>query len=326
MSRQLRIEYPDAWYHVMNRGRRREETFKDKTDYKQFIEILKETSQVYKFRVASYCLMSNHYHLLVQTPKANLSRCMRHVDGVYTQRFNRRYDIDGPLFRGRYKSTIVEADNYLLPLIRYIHRNPVRAGLVKNPKDYEWSSHRVYLTKTKPDTWIYKDFILSILSNNPAGSLRAYKRLISLPDGGNTFGILENDKWPSFLGSKDFICWIKDKYHLSKRDDEVPQSKALTPDMQLIQDVVAKFYGIQIEELLSSRRGTLNEPRNIAIYLTRHLRGDSLKEIARDFRINKYSSVSSVIERTKREINKNLNLNKIIDKIQFQITKSQKQT
>ncbi len=114
MSRPLRIQYPDAWYHLMNRGRRREEIYIDKGDYIAFIELLHEASEVFNVCIAAYCLMSNHYHLLIQTPDGNLSRCMRHINGVYTQRFNRRHGHDGPLFRGRYRSILIDQDSYLL--------------------------------------------------------------------------------------------------------------------------------------------------------------------------------------------------------------------
>jgi len=106
MSRPLRIQYPDAWYHVMNRGRRGEEIFTGKNDYNTFIELLKELVEDYNVKIAAYCLMTNHYHLLVQTPGANISRSMRHLNGVYTQRFNKTHLCDGQLFRGRYKSII----------------------------------------------------------------------------------------------------------------------------------------------------------------------------------------------------------------------------
>ena len=106
MSRPLRIQYPDAWYRVMNRGRRGESVFHNGTDYLGFIELLKESVEMWQVRIAAYCLMRNHYHLLVQTPEANLSRCMRHINGVYTQRFNRSHSCDGQLFRGRYKSIL----------------------------------------------------------------------------------------------------------------------------------------------------------------------------------------------------------------------------
>ena len=118
MSRPLRIQYPDAWYHLMNRGRRREEIYTDKHDYMGFIELLQEATEMFNVCISAYCLMPNHYHLLIQTPDANLSRCMRHINGVYTQRFNRRHGHDGPLFRGRYKSILIDQDSYLLELIR----------------------------------------------------------------------------------------------------------------------------------------------------------------------------------------------------------------
>ena len=113
MARPLRIEYPDAWYHVMNRGRRAETIFSDDKDYLAFTELLKETSEMWNIRVAAYCLMPNHYHILVQTPEANLSRSMRHLNGVYTQRYNSRHRCDGRLFRGRYKSILIDTDSTL---------------------------------------------------------------------------------------------------------------------------------------------------------------------------------------------------------------------
>ena len=100
-----------------------------------------EAIELFALRISAFCLMPNHYHLLVQTPDANLSRCMRHINGVYTQRFNGAHSIDGQLFKGRYKAIVVAEGDYLLQLVRYIHRNPVRAGIVGNPADYKWSSH-----------------------------------------------------------------------------------------------------------------------------------------------------------------------------------------
>ena len=125
MSRPLRIEYEGAWYHVMNRGRRSDRIFDGQHDYQMFIELLKDAIELWDVRISAYCLMPNHYHLLIHTPKGNLSRSMRHINGVYTQRFNRTHGFDGQLFRGRYKSIIVDGDSYLLQLVRYIHRNPV---------------------------------------------------------------------------------------------------------------------------------------------------------------------------------------------------------
>jgi REP-associated tyrosine transposase len=124
MSRPIRIAYPGAWYHVMNRGRRAEDIYLDKKDDNAFVERLKETSQAWNIRMAAYCLMPNHYHMLVHTPEGNISRAMRPINGIYTYRFNSRHHVDGQLFRGRYKSILVNGDSHLLQLVRYIHRNP----------------------------------------------------------------------------------------------------------------------------------------------------------------------------------------------------------
>ncbi|MDY6822236.1 MAG: transposase [Thermodesulfobacteriota bacterium] len=123
--------------------------FAGKKDYQCFVALLQETSEMWGIRIAAYCLMPNHYHLLVHTPHANLSQSMRHVNGIYTQRYNRRHGCDGQLFRGRYKAIVVEEDSYLLQLVWYIHKNPVKAGVVESPDDYPWSSHNAYMSGAK---------------------------------------------------------------------------------------------------------------------------------------------------------------------------------
>ena len=128
MSRPLRIEYEDAFYHVMNRGRGRENTFLSDGDFKYFLYCIEQASLRFNIEVHSYCLMTNHYHLLIKTPDANLGRAMKHINGLYTQYFNRAHNTDGALFRGRYKAVLVDADNYLLHVSRYIHRNPIETN------------------------------------------------------------------------------------------------------------------------------------------------------------------------------------------------------
>ncbi len=166
MSRSLRIEYADAWYHVMNRGRRDEDIFADNEDLETFLKLLREGAELWNVKIGAYCLMSNHYHLLVQTPQGNLSRFMRHLNGIYTQRYNRSHRSDGQLFRGRYKAILVEEDRYLLELIRYIHRNPLRAGMVDDIDQYLWSSHPGYLSAEKQWDWLHKEFILAMLGSD----------------------------------------------------------------------------------------------------------------------------------------------------------------
>ena len=296
MSRPLRIEYPDAWYHVMNRGRRGESVFRKKEDYLAFIELLKDTVDMWNLRVGAYCLMPNHYHLLIQTPDANLSRCMRHVNGVYTQRFNRNHFLDGQLFRGRYKAILVEADSYLLELLRYIHRNPLEAGLVRVMDEYPWGSHQGYLSDGKKWRWLYKGFVAK---GTPEEITQIFGR----------------KNLPSALGRKDFLEWVKSSFFSGKRHKEVPESKNLSPDAERIKEEVCRKYGVVMDALHRSRRGISNEPRNVAIYLMRSLRGDHLEEIGREFHITRFSSVSSVVERMRGKISGDRQLRKCVEEI-----------
>ena len=154
MARPLRIEYPGAVYHVMNRGGARQKTFLGKEDYELFVNTVGEIYDRWKVELFAYCAMGNHYHICLRTPEGNLSRVMRHLDGLYTQRFNRHHRRDGALFRGRYKAIVVDKDAYLAQVVRYIHLNPLEAGLVEEPQAYEWSSHRFYLRPKQAPKWL----------------------------------------------------------------------------------------------------------------------------------------------------------------------------
>ncbi len=304
MSRPLRIEYPGAWYHVMNRGRRSDLIFQDRNDYLSFIDILKDITELWDARISAYCLMHNHYHLLINTPKGNISRCMRHVDGVYTQRFNRAHGLDGTLFRGRFKSILVDGDTYLLQLVRYIHRNPVKAGVAKDPQEYLWSSHKAYFSAKKWN-WLYKDFILSILADEKGKQLKAYSKFMSEDDSEEITKLFEGKKWPVFFGDDDFLKQLKRKYFEDKRNPQIPESAELSPELWEIKKEVNSYYGVASAELIKSRRGQFNEPRNMAIYLVRMLRKDSLMDISAEFNLGGYSSASSVIQAMKRRLEKN---------------------
>lgn len=326
MSRPLRIEFPDAWYHVMNRGRRAEDIFLDDEDYNTFFDLLKESVDLWNVRIAAYCLMPNHYHILVQTPGANLSRCMRHIDGVYTQRFNRFHRFDGQIFRGRFKSILVDADSYLLQLMKYIHRNSLRMRMVNKLDSYPWSSHQGYVSKAKKWDWLHKDFILSMLSEDGKQQPRMYRQFVAQEDSEEIFRIFEKKKWPSILGTEIFIEWVKDRFFDQKRHLEVPESRILAPDREKIKQFVCRTYQVKEEELLKSKRGTFNEPRNVAIYLTRQLRGENLNKICREYGLKKYSSASSVIERVREQIIRDLKFKKRIAELKRILVKSQTET
>ena len=318
MSRPLRIEYPGAWYHIMNRGRRGENIFETEEDREIFVALLKESAELWDVRISAYCQMSTHYHILAQTPQGNLSRFMRHLNGVYTQRYNRVHGYDGQLFRGRFKSILVEEENYLLELVRYIHRNPLRAGMVEMLDKYPWSSHHGYLSTSKAWEWLYKDFIMSALSEKK-GRRKAYLRFVAAEDSEEILGIFEKKKWPSLLGSKDFISWVKETFFRKKKHREVPESAYLAPERQQIIREVRRFYGVVNKDLFTSQRGKSNEPRDAAIYLCRILRNDTLIDLSQAFGMTGYSPASSAVERTKKNMIKNKELQQKIKQIKISL-------
>jgi REP element-mobilizing transposase RayT len=291
-----------------------------------FIDLLIEISEMWNVNVAAFCLMTNHYHILLQTPDANISRCMRHLNSVYTQRYNRKHGFDGQLFRGRYKSILVCNDSHLLQLVRYIHKNPVKAGLVKEIKDYEWSSYKGYLSYAKKWNWLHKDYIFSIITPKKQGRLKPFIEFMHEDDSEEVTRLFSLKKLPSFFGPESFITEIKEKYYFKKKSREVPESKSLAPTSDIIISSVCKNYGISFNELLITRRGISNEPRNIAVYLLRQIRGDSLNSIGKFFNIKSYSTVSSILGRVSSLRKHDKKIKKQIEKIQESINKGQRQT
>ncbi len=270
--------------------------------------------------------MTNHYHILLQTPDGNISRCMRHLNSVYTQRYNRRHGFDGQLFRGRYKSVLVCNDSHLLQLVRYIHKNPVKAGIVQSMADYEWSSYKGYLSYAKKWKWLHKDYIFSMITLKQRGRLKAFIDFMKKGDSAEVTKLFSLKKLPSFFGPESFITDIKEKYYFKKKSYEVPESKSLAPTSDVIISSVCKHYGVSFNELLIVRRGFFNEPRNIAVYLLRQIRGENLNNIGELFNITAYSTISSIIRRVSKLKKHDKKIKRQIGEIQDMINKGQRQT
>lgn len=251
---------------------------------------------------------------------------MRHINGIYTQRYNRAHKTDGSLFRGRYKSILVEADSYLLELIRYIHRNPLRTAVVDSLDIYPWSSHHGYVSDASEWNWLYKDFVLSLFSPNKGERRKKYRSFVSQDDREEVKQFYSQEKGVAVLGKEAFISWLKETFSEKKRHGEIPESRLFLPDVKTIKESVCVIYDVNENQLLKSKRGTSNVPRNIAIYLARYLRGDSLKDIGREFGIDNYSSVSSIMERMKREISIDPNIKEQVEMAKKRINKSHEQT
>ena len=326
MSRPLRIEYPGAWYHVMNRGRRREQICQDEEDYRLFLEVLQDTAKMWNLKVAAYCLMSNHYHLLVQTPDGNLSRCMRHLNGVYTQRYNRRHGIDGQLFRGRYKAVLVEDDSHLLELLRYIHRNPIEAHIVSTLAAYKWCSHRGYLADDRGWSWLHRDFLLKMFSPTRKKAFSDYLAFVNQQDSDEVQHFFSRKNLPSIFGSIGFIDKIRNRFDFLRQDKEIAGVEILSVDADIVIKAVCSVSRVTERKLASSRRGVTNLPRDLAIYALREYSQKTLSEIGQVVGCNNYSTVSSAIERMKKALDSEPSMRKLYKDICSKFKVSQKQT
>ena len=180
MPRKPRLEFPGAIYHINHRGNHQEFIYQDDDDRKLFLELLEKTIQRLNWICHAYCLMGNHYHLLIEIPEGILSRGMSWLNGVYTQKFNRKYGVTGHLFQGRFKSKPVEDNMQLLMAARYIVRNPLEANIVENAEQWPWSSYRATIGKITPPGYLFVDDILSCLSNDRHNAQLFFEELVHM--------------------------------------------------------------------------------------------------------------------------------------------------
>lgn len=203
MARQLRIECENGLYHVTARGNARSVIFVDKNDNDKFIECLASVVDRYQWFCHGYCLMSNHYHLLIETPLGNLSQGMKILNGRYAQYFNHRYKKVGHVFQGRFKGILVEKESYLLELSRYLVLNPVRAEMVRHASEWPWSSYRAMAGMVTTPTWLTVDWLLGAFGCRVGKARLAYKQFVS--EGGNQPSPFNELKNQIYLGSAMFV-------------------------------------------------------------------------------------------------------------------------
>lgn len=222
VARPLRLEFPGALYHITSRGDRREAIYETNSDRESFLEILADVCDVHNWDCHAYCLMDNHYHLLIETPDGNLSRGMRQLNGVYTQWFNRNHDRVGHVFQGRYKAIHVDKDAYLLELSRYVVLNPVRAGMVRSVRDWPWSSYRATMGQSEVPPWLYVDWLLSRFGRTRLKAIEGYKRFIA--DGRGQPGPWGHVKNQVFLGTDEFVSTLQNRM-TNESLSEIPRAQ-----------------------------------------------------------------------------------------------------
>ena len=321
MARPLRVQYPGAVYHVTCRGNERKDIYKDDVDRKTFLKILIDSSNIYAIKIYSYLLMSNHFHLLIDTPLGNLSEFMRHFNITYTSHFNRRYKRAGHLYQGRYKSILVDKDAYLSVLSRYIHLNPVRLKNMKAKtekekvhylKSYRWSSLTGYINKREKHQFVDYSFILEEYGGDNEKGRKSYKERL-FADLVNKFEIKEHIIGQSILGKESFIKWVKEKFLGYNKDRERPSMKKI--HTYLSQDAIIKAVEQGVGKGIEEIRRDKGINRQIAMELLYRLGGLNGVAVGEIIGIG-YTAVSQERRRLREKMKKNRKIEELVRRIE----------
>lgn len=308
MARARRIDWPHTWYHVLSRGNERRPIFEEDKDYEKFFELLGRLPERYGIGIWSYVLMGNHYHLMVRTREANLSSAMHWLGTSYTSYFNRRWERSGHLFQGRFKSFLIEEESYLRRLILYIHRNPLRAGMVERLADYPWSSYPCLGYNRRCVGWLERDRVLRLFENSEKEFRRQVQEYSEEAES-----LLENLRYGLALCSEKVIKRLK-----SRLDGESEESQKQARKLQTVQSIEAamkeecRALGLSKNELNALRqpvRGKERPMRDVLIYLIWRQGSYRLEEIGKPFGVG-YASVVHSRKRGQAYLKKNKKLRK----------------
>jgi REP element-mobilizing transposase RayT len=309
MARPLRIEFPGAFYHVTSRGDEKRDIYKSSRDRERFLEYLASAMERYGAVIHAYCLMTSHYHLLLETPLGNLSQIMQHINGAYTTYFNVKRKRAGHLFQGRFKGILVEADQYALEVSRYIHLNPVRAGMVKDPGNYAWSSYLAYIGKSPAPEWLTCRFIRELVGGKVGRLEERYREYVEALLGKEYQSPFDETVGSTILGTAEFIEQVMaDHLYQEPERSDVPAVRAL-------------HHRFAIENITSKAYEKIPDPHLARLFAIRlcHLHsGAKLKEIGSYFGLSD-SGVSKVSFRLKKQLEKCPELSQTMTTILFDL-------
>ncbi len=313
MARPLRIEYPNAYYHVSNRGEAGLTLFPSEKYYLAFLAGLEEACERFNVQVHAYCLLRNEYHLLVKTPEANLSRFMRQVDGLYTQYYQTAKHTVGSVFHSRYKSVLIQAQPYLLEVSRYLHSLPARGQ--KQALEHPWSSMTYYANQARPPAWLDISEVLGLLGKGA----RPYAGYVTFVNAG------PSEQITAFYNRKNLLSILGDdrfrKSARAKCSPEKPrgvsrgQSARQRPSMKQVVEAVAKTFKVDEKSIYRASRGpsSKNVPRWVAMHLCQELSSVTLQDIASRFGLKRYGTVSTTVGKLKQELEVDDALQKTVD-------------
>jgi len=281
MARPLRIAYPGAVYHITSRGNEKKLIFKDERDREIFLDTLSQVDKRYNWLCHAYCLMNNHYHLIIETPDGNLSAGMRQLNGVYTQAFNRQHNRVGHLFQGRYKAILIQKDSHLLEVCRYVVLNPVRAKAVKKPEQWRWSSYQATAGIEKPHPCLSTEWILNQFGSTRRIAEKAYRKFVE--DGIKQESIWEAVRAQSILGEEEFTATLTDYLRGKKDIAELPKSQRYIdrPSLEnIFSKNILKDISKRNRKILEAVRRHGYRQREVADYLEMHF--TSISRILRE--------------------------------------------
>ena len=300
MARPLRIEFAEALYHVTSRGNERRPIFRSDRDRRTFLTLLEQAVKRFRWSITAYVLMTNHFHLVIQTPEPNLSRGMQWLNGTYAAWFNHRHQRAGHLFQGRFHAFLVEKEGYLAELLRYVVLNPVRAKMVERPEDYRWSSYRATAGLEMAPAWFDVASALAWLTVDPAAAKTAYREFV-LEKIGCEERLWDKVTHAIYLGGEQWTKWMRKLVESRPRstDHPTPQRAVGRPALRAIVETVAVVGSTSQEAVRSVRGGPL---RRLIAWLGWHEGLVTLRSIAAALRLRSEGHVSNLIRRCHREL------------------------
>jgi len=317
MSRPLRIEWEGGFYHITARGNEKRPIFRIERDFLRFIGCFERIYERYGVVIHAYVLMTNHYHLLLETPRANLSTALHDLNTAYTNYFNRRHDRVGHLFQGRYRSIVVEKDSYLLELSRYIHLNPVRAGMVKRPEAYRWGSYPSYLSSGSCAEWLRREDILGQMDKSPVKGRRKYRQFVEEGLNREIRDPLRAVMGGIALGGETFWEEVRERVQGLQGGGEVPALREIhrKTEAGVIVEKVGSFYGVPADRIIRLEH-PLHPGTQVAMYLVRKKTDLSLNEIAAIFGKRHYTAVSVAFRRVEAKRQRDQGFDRELGKIE----------
>jgi putative transposase len=316
MARPLRIEFEGAIYHVTARGNERGKIFFSKRDYEKFKEYLTAAKEKYGFILHAYVLMTNHYHLILETPEKNLSKIMHFINSSYTTYTNVKRKRSGHLFQGRYKAILVDKDNYLLELSRYIHLNPVRVNMAQKPEEYPYSSYRSYVTGCQIENIVSSETILEMMTTKRKEAPDRYRNFVESALGEETASPLQKVYGGIILGDESFIRNALARIESDRVETpEVSHGKALR-SVTGIEEIIAaccEYFKVAREVIMRNKR---SEARKVCVYLMKKHTCATNGEIAELFGTLSYSAVAKINQYITQQLERDKTLQKRIKGLQ----------